>query len=88
MRKVGISQARKQLSSLVDEAARRHRRVLITRRGLPAVVIMSSDEFEGWQETIEIMSDTKAMAAIRQGLRDIAAGRVTPREEIRARLTR
>ena len=49
---------------------------------------MSSDEFEGWQETIEIMSDTKAMAAIRQGLRDVAAGRVTPWEEIRARLMR
>lgn len=81
-----LTEARKDLSKIVDEVAGAHEHVLITRQGRPAAVVMSADEFESWQETLEIMADPEAMASIRRGLRDIKAGRVTPYDEVRKRL--
>lgn len=81
-----LTEARKDLSKIVDEVAGAHEHVLITRQGRPAAVVMSADEFESWQETLEIMADPEAMASIRRGLRDIKAGRVTRYDEVRKRL--
>jgi hypothetical protein len=36
---------------------------------IPAAVLVSPDEFDGWQETIAIRSDQKLMKQIRKGLR-------------------
>jgi PHD/YefM family antitoxin component YafN of YafNO toxin-antitoxin module len=60
--------------------------VVVTKRGRPALVLMSHDDFLGWQETIEIMSDPGAMRAIAAGERDIKAGRVTPAHVVLRRL--
>jgi len=81
-----LTEARKDLSKIVDEVATIHEHVTITRQGKPAAVVMSADEFESWQETLEIMSDPGTMAAIERGMRDIKAGRVKPLEEVLKRL--
>lgn len=86
MKTIPFSEARKDLSKIVDEVSGDHEYIVITKQGRPRVVLLSSDEFEGWQETLEIMADPKARRAIRQGLRDIRAGRVRPWAEVRARL--
>jgi prevent-host-death family protein len=81
-----LTEARKDLSKIVDEVSNVHEHITITRQGKPAAVVMSADEFESWQETLEILADPKAMAAIRRAEKDIKAGRVRPWEEVRARL--
>ncbi|MDP9245972.1 MAG: type II toxin-antitoxin system Phd/YefM family antitoxin [Chloroflexota bacterium] len=86
MKTLPLTEARKDLSKIVDEVSNVHEHVTITRQGKPAAVVMSADEFESWQETMEIMADPKAMAAIRRAEKDIKAGRVRPWEEVRARL--
>lgn len=86
MKTLPLTEARKDLSKIVDEVSSVHEHVTITRQGKPAAVVMSSDEFESWQETLEILADPKAMAAIRRADKDIKAGRVRPWEEVRARL--
>lgn len=86
MKTLPLTEARKGLSKIVDEVAAIHEHVTITRQGKPAAVVMSADEFESWQETLEIMSDPETMASIKRGMRDIKAGRVTPYEEVRKRL--
>jgi len=85
---VAFSEARKDLSNIVDEVSSSHEHVVITKQGRPRAVVMSADEFESWQETLEILSDPKAMRAIRAGLRDIKAGRVHRWEDVKARLHR
>ena len=86
MKTLPLTEARKDLSKILDEVSRVHEHVTITRQGKPAAVVMSSDEFESWQETIEILDDPEAMAAIRRGLRDVKAGRTRPLDEVLARL--
>ena len=88
MKTLGLTEARKDLSKLVDEVSSAHEHVTITKQGRPAAVVMSADEFESWQETLEILADPETMASLKRSERDIKAGRVTPYAEVRKRLFR
>ena len=76
MRTVPLSEAKAKLSEIVDDVSARDERVVITRNGRPAAVVVSPDDLESWQETIEIMSDPELMADLRKGIADVEAGRV------------
>lgn len=82
MKTFPLSEAKAQLSKLVDAVAGRDEQVTITRNGRPAAVMVSPDEFESWQATIEIMQDPELVASIRRGLRDLDAGRVLSEQEV------
>ena len=86
MKTLALTEARRDLSKIVDRVSKTHDHVTITRQGRPKAVVMSADEFESLQEPLEIMADPETMASIRRGLRDIKAGRVTPYDEVRKRL--
>lgn len=43
---------------------------------------MTHDDIEGWEETLEIMSNPKLMAAIKKGRENIKHGRVVPLEKV------
>ena len=88
MRTLPLTEARKDLSKIVDEVSAAHEHVVITKQGRPEAVVLSADEFESWQETLEIMADKKAMAAIARAERDIKAGRVRSWDDVRARRRR
>jgi len=83
-----LTEARKDLSKLIDEVSTIHEHITITRQGKPAAVVMSADEFESWHEMLEILADGEAMASIARGGRDIKAGRVYPWREVRKKLGR
>ena len=80
---LSATEARKQFFMLVKFAATPGASVTITREKQSPVVMMSQDEFEGWQETMEIMADPELVKAIKEGEADIAAGRVIPWEEVK-----
>ena len=88
MKTLPLTEARKALPKIVDEVSAGHEHIVITKRGKPEAVVMSLDEFESWQETLEIMADRKAMAAIARAERDIKAGRVRSWEDIKSRTRR
>ncbi|NLG45325.1 type II toxin-antitoxin system Phd/YefM family antitoxin [Gordonia sp. (in: high G+C Gram-positive bacteria)] len=81
-----IADVRANLSKLVDEAVRTHRRVEITKNGRRAAVLMSADDYDSLMETLDILDDREAMEAIRESDADIAAGRLYSLEEVEAEL--
>jgi antitoxin YefM len=60
-------------SEYVDRVAREHERVVITKNGRPAAVLISTEDLDGLEETIAVLSDPDAMAGIRES--DAAAAR-------------
>lgn len=62
------------LSEIVDRVASEHERVLITRRGRPAAVLMSPDDLEALEETLDLLSVPGAMEEIRRAEADIDSG--------------
>ncbi len=77
------NEARTNFYRILEEAGKNMRQFTITHRGKPPVIIMSAEEFEGWQETLEIMSDKKLVARLRQARKDLKAGKGIPWEKIR-----
>ena len=60
--------------------------VAVIQHGKPVMAILPWELYESIMETLEIMGDAELMAAIRQGERDIAEGRVKPWEEVKKEL--
>lgn len=62
------------LSEFVDRVQRQHERVVITRNGSPAAVLISPDDLEALEETLEVLSDRAAMRELREAREAVAAG--------------
>jgi prevent-host-death family protein len=80
-----LAEIKKRLSEIVDGVEDRHDRVVLTRHGRPAAVIISPDELESLEETLELLSDPKAMREIRKGEAAVEAGEVVTADELRSR---
>ncbi|HLL89037.1 MAG TPA: type II toxin-antitoxin system Phd/YefM family antitoxin [Tepidisphaeraceae bacterium] len=75
---VSATQLHDRTASLVDRAmARPDDPVVVEKRGKRAVVLVDADYFDGLIETLDLLSDKDASAALQRGLADLAAGRVT-----------
>jgi antitoxin YefM len=82
MTSVPLSQAKTHLTRLLADVERLGEGVTITRSGRPAAVLLSVDEYEGLVETLDILADSKLIASLRRGLRDVDAGRVVGEDEV------
>ena len=70
-----ITEARKNLYAVVDEAEHPGMAVAITHNGTPKVVVMSFEEYEGWQETMEILSDPELDKELTEAMKEMKAGK-------------
>jgi prevent-host-death family protein len=67
---------RDHLSEVVDRVEHQHERVVITRNGHPAAVLVSPDDLDQLEETIAVLSDPDALADIREADAAYARGDV------------
>jgi len=68
MKTLSLSEAKMKLSALIESVKNTDEEVIITKNGSPAAVLISSDEYESWQETLAIRSDKELTAEIQSGL--------------------
>lgn len=83
-----VSEAKSHFLELVRDSDSRLERFIITKNGKPVVVIMNADEFEGWLETLEILSDRKAAKEIKQAKRELKKGKTLTFSEVVGRTQR
>lgn len=77
-----VTEVRAKLPQLVKAADERFERTVITSKGKPTAVIMSYDEYEAWEETLEVLSDPEAMRAFREADEELAAGKAVSFEAV------
>ncbi len=68
MKTLSLSEAKAKLSGLVDEVESCDEEVVITKNGRPAAVLVSSDEYDSWKETLAVRADKDLMREIKSGL--------------------
>jgi len=78
-----LADVKARFSELVDRVERQHDRIIVTRNGRPAVVLVSPDDLESLEETLAILCDPTLMKKVRQGVADLKAGRTIPLERVR-----
>jgi antitoxin YefM len=64
-----LSSVKAHLSELVDRVEDQHDRVVVTRNGKPAAILISPDDLESLEETLSILSDPALMAQIHESER-------------------
>lgn len=78
-----ISEIREEITRLPEHFAQDPEAVMVTRHGKPVMAILPWDLYESLIETLEVMSDTDLMAALRQGVQELAEGKGRPWEEVK-----
>jgi prevent-host-death family protein len=71
-----LADVKNRLSEVVDRLEREHGRVVITKHGHPAAVVMSVEDLESLEETLDIMDSAALLADIRESLTELTSGDV------------
>lgn len=80
-----LADVKARFSELADRVEKEHDRIVVTRNGRPAVVLVSPDDLESLEETLSILSNHELTRKLRAGIREIAAGRGIPLSEVARR---
>src|SRR2546430_6232588 len=71
---VPLSEAKARLSELARRVRQQHERITLTRNGEPEAVLLSVDDLEGMEMTLEILGDNDAVARISESLAALGRG--------------
>lgn len=71
---VPVTKAKTNLLDIVRKIKDSDDAIAITKNGIPEVVLISMDRFDGLLETLEILSDEKAMKSIRKSIKEADKG--------------
>jgi prevent-host-death family protein len=82
-----LADVKARLSELISRVEREQDQITVTRNGRPAAVVVSIDEWESLQETLEVLSDPEAVAAIAESREATARGEVYTTADILADLS-
>jgi len=69
-----LADVKNRLSEVVDRREREHGRVVITKHGRPAAIVMSVEDLEGLEETLDILSDATLRDRIREAQVELDTG--------------
>lgn len=75
---VTFSEVKAHLSEMADRVEIQHDRILVTRNGRASFVLMSPDDLESLEETLEIVRDEELMQSLRRSRAQAARGETVP----------
>ncbi len=78
--------ARRKLTKLPEELGDNPSTVAVTRRGKPVLAIMTWGDYQAILETLEILSDDKAVEQLRRSIKEVKEGKTIPWKKARAQL--
>jgi antitoxin YefM len=68
---MALKDVKNHLSEVVDKVEREHERVVITKHGRPAAVVVSVDDLESLEQTLDILSRPALIKQIRESVDDL-----------------
>ena len=67
---------RDRFSEFIERVQKHHERVIVTRNGTPAAVLMSPEDLESLEETLSVLEDSEAVAELVEAHRAYLEGDV------------
>ena len=80
---LAIGKAR--FSKIVDRVEHTHDRIIVTRNGRPAAVLISPEELDSLEVALELLSDPETMRQLEESRHAHAAGDYMTGDELRNR---
>ena len=72
---IPVTKAKAALLDLIRKIEDSDDAIAITKNGVPEAVLISMKKFKGLMETLEILSDEKAMKSIRKSIKEAQKGK-------------
>jgi prevent-host-death family protein len=69
-----LAEVKNRLSEVVDRLEREHGRVVITKHGRPAAVVLSIEDLESLEETLDVMGNRAVLDDIQEALAELETG--------------
>ena len=79
---MALAAVKAHFSEVADRVEKQQERIVVTRNGRPALVLISPDDLESLEETLAILSDKRLLAKVRKGLNEADAGQGIPIERV------
>ncbi len=86
MTTVSLKELRPNLPKIVEAIDSKLERFTVTKRGHPTVVMMSIDDFEGLNETLNILADKSGLERIKKGIKEAKEGKTVSLKSIKESL--
>lgn len=83
-----FTDARNRLSELIDEVARTHERVELTRHGHAVAILIAPDDLAALEETLDVLASPTAMRQLADSRNAVETGDVLDAEELAALMTK
>jgi len=82
---LSLAHIKAHLSEIVDRVENQHDRIVLTRNGRAAAILVSPDDLEALEDTLDLLSDPQALREITQARGEISDGHVLDAEVLRAK---
>ena len=79
---ISAEKVKNRFFQFVDEVSTRLEHVVITKGGKQKAVLLSKEEFDSWQETLEVADDEELVKAIKQSLEQAKEGKTVPLDQV------
>lgn len=79
---LAFSEAKAHLSELAERVEQQHDRILVTRNGRPSFVIVSPEDLDSLEETLDILRDAELVASLRRSRSEAEHGDLLPLPEV------
>ena len=79
---ISVTKAKSELLELIRRIKDSDDAIAITKNGIPQAVLISMEKLNGLLETLEILSDEKAMKSIRKSIKEAGEGKWVDFEEV------
>jgi antitoxin YefM len=70
---MSLAEVKNRLSEVIDRLEREHGRIVITKHGRPAAVVLSIEDLQSLEETLDVMGSAALVADIREALIELDA---------------
>ena len=78
---LAFSDVKAHLSELAERVEREHERILVTRNGRPSFVLMSPDDLDSLEETLDVLRDPELVASLARSRAEKERGESLPLPE-------
>ena len=79
---IPVTKAKAELLDIVRKIEGSNDAIAITKNGVPEAVLISMKKFKGLLESLEILSDEKAMKSIRKSIKEAQKGEWVDFDEV------
>jgi antitoxin YefM len=79
---IPVTKAKSKLLDIIRKIESSDDTVAITKNGVPEAVLLSMNKFESLVETLEVLSDEKAMKSIRKSIKEAREGKWLDFDEV------